>query len=367
MSIFSEIEAPTHLKGGILGFAGSGKTTTMALIAIGLWKMLNEKSGYDKPVLFLDTEKGSEYVKDIFDGYGVPIQGKKTRAFVTLMAALEEAIKGENILLTDSITHFWQELMGSYMKKKSLTSLTLYHIMNVKKEWQPFPELYLNSPIHSILCGRAGIKWGKEENEETGKKELVDKGTKMKVEGDFGYEPTLLIEMEQVRQDKDITGSPFINRAWVLKDKFMSSGLQGEHFDFITKKNIDFSAKNETFESFLPHISRLNLGGKHSPIDLETNSQDMIESPDRSREFMYKQRDIYIEELKNELTLKFNSRTDEGKKQALGFLQETFNTTSMTAISGSDNFIIKEGLDKLRKFKPEEIKKETKPAKKGKK
>ena len=79
MSIFSEIEAPTHLKGGILGFAGSGKTTTMALIAIGLWKLLNKKNGYDKPVLFLDTEKGSEYVKDIFDGYGVPIQGKKTR------------------------------------------------------------------------------------------------------------------------------------------------------------------------------------------------------------------------------------------------------------------------------------------------
>ena len=81
----------------------------------------------------------------------------------------------------------------------------------------------------------------------------------MKAEADFGYEPTLLIEMEQVRVDKDKTGSSFINRAWVIKDKFMSSGLQGKNFDM------------PKFEDFLPHISRLNLGGNHSPIDMETS------------------------------------------------------------------------------------------------
>jgi len=73
MSIFSEIEAPTHLKGGILGFAGSGKTMTMALIAIGLHKLIK----HDKPVLFLDSETGSSYVKELFENAGVPIQGKK--------------------------------------------------------------------------------------------------------------------------------------------------------------------------------------------------------------------------------------------------------------------------------------------------
>ena len=340
MSIFSEIEAPTHLKGGILGFAGSGKTHTMALIAIGIWKMLNKGNGYDKPVNFLDTETGSSYVKELFVNAGVPIQGKKTRAFVTLMAGLEESVKNENIFLIDSVTHFWQELMFTYMKKKGLSRLNINHIGNIKKEWKPFPDLYLNSPIHSILCGRAGFEWGYEEDDE-GNKQLAKTGTKMKVEGDFGYEPTLLIEMEQLRGDKDKTGSSFVNRAWVIKDKFSSSGLQGKHFDM------------PTFENFLPHISRLNINGKFPNIDMETTSEDLIENPDRSREHMYKQRDIFIEELKNELTLKFNSRTDEGKKKALGFLKETFNSTSMIAISGCDNETIRQGLDKLKKFKPE--------------
>ena len=63
-------------------------------MAIGLWKMLNKLNGYDKPVNFMDTEKGSAFVKEIFDNEGVPLQGKKTRAFVTLMAGLEESIKG---------------------------------------------------------------------------------------------------------------------------------------------------------------------------------------------------------------------------------------------------------------------------------
>jgi len=266
------------------------------------------------------------------------------------MTGLEEAVKGGNIFLIDSVTHFWQELMFTYMKQKGLTRLNINHIGNIKKEWKPFPDLYLNSPIHSILCGRAGFEWGYAEDDE-GNKQLTKTGTKMKVEGDFGYEPTLLIEMEQIRADKDKAGSTFINRAWVIKDKFSSSGLQGQHFDM------------PTFDDFLPHISRLNINGKPPGIDMKTTSADIIESPDRSREYMYKQRDIFIEELKNELTLKFNSRTDDGKKEALKFLQETFNTTSMTAISSLDNVPIKTGLDKLKKWEPVKPKLETKKKK----
>ncbi len=355
MSLFTEIGRPTHLKGGILGFAGSGKTTTMAKIAIGLHKYIK----HDKPVLFLDTETGSSYVKELFDTAGVPILGKKTRAFITLMAGLEEAVKGGNIFLIDSITHFWQDLMFSYMKKKGITRLKLNHIGDIKKEWSPFPTLYLNSPIHSILCGRAGFEWGYEENDE-GEKQLTKTGTKMKVESDFGYEPTLLIEMEQIRKDRDAVGSGFINRAWVIKDKFSTSGLQGKHFDM------------PTFEDFLPHISRLNIGGVAPMIDTETTSEDLIESPDRSYAERMKQRDIYIEELKDELSMKFNARTDSGKTAALTLLKDIFGTTSMTAISNSDNEVIRQGLDKIKSYivpsepQPEPIK-EKKTTKKEKK
>jgi hypothetical protein len=333
MSLFKEINAPTHLKCGIFGFAGAGKTYTSAILAIGLWKKLNAINGYVKPVLFIDSETGSAYVKQLFDKAGVPIQGVKTRAFVTLLAAMREAIAGDHILLIDSISHFWQEIMRAYLKKNGLTRLRLRDFVPLKEEWSAFPTLYLNSPIHIIMAGRAGYDWGEEnDDEEEGKKKLVKTGTKMKAEGDLGYEPTLLIEMEHVHADSSI-GSTFINRAFVIKDKF--DVLKGASFDM------------PTFEDFAPHINMLAIGGVPPTIDVETSSSDMMVSHAGVARRL-RERDILIEELFEEMPLRFNSRTDEGKKQGAGFLHEAFGTLSKTAIENMSNERINEGLIKLK-------------------
>lgn len=333
MSLFKEIESPTHLKAGIFGFAGSGKTYTSAIIAIGLWKKLNAINGYNKPVLFVDSETGSSYIKKLFIDAGVPILGIKTRAFVTLMAAMREAIAGDNILLIDSISHFWQEIMRAYLKKNNLTRLRLRDFVPLKEEWSAFPTLYLNSPIHIIMAGRAGYDWGEEnDDEEEGKKKLVKTGTKMKAEGDLGYEPTLLIEMEHVHSDSSI-GSPFINRAFVIKDKF--DILKGQSFDM------------PKFEDFSPHINMLSIGGIPPTIDTETSSSDMMVSHQGVAKRL-KERDILCEELWGEMPLRFNGRTDEGKQSGAKFLNETFGTLSSTAINSMSNERIKEGLDKLK-------------------
>lgn len=335
MSLFQEIEAPTHLKAGIFGFAGSGKTFTSAKIAIGLWKMLNKSTGYDKAVLFIDSETGSSYIKKLFTDAGVPIQGIKTRAFVTLMAGMREAIAGGNILLIDSISHFWQEIMRAYLKKNNLTRLRLRDFVPLKEEWSAFPTLYLNSPIHIIMAGRAGYDWGEtEDDEEEGKKKLVKTGTKMKAEGDLGYEPTLLIEMEHVHSDSSI-GSSFINRAFVIKDKF--DVLKGKSFDM------------PKFEDFAPHINMLNIGGVPPTIDTDTSSADMMVSHN-SVSRRLKERDILMENLQAEMPLRFNSRTDEGKKNGAGFLREVFGTLSWIEIGSMSNEKISDGLDKLKKI-----------------
>ena len=333
MSLFQDIGQPTHLKAGIFGFAGSGKTYTSALMAIGLWKKLNSINGYNKPVFFIDSETGSNFIKILFDKAGVPIQGVKTRAFATLMAAMREAISGDHILLIDSISHFWQEIMRAYLKKNGLTRLRLRDFVPLKEEWSAFPTLYLNSPIHIIMAGRAGYDWGEEnDDEEEGKKKLVKTGTKMKAEGDLGYEPTLLIEMEHVHADSSI-GSTFINRAFVIKDKF--DILKGKSFDM------------PTFEDFSPHIDMLAIGGVPPTIDTETSSSEMMVSH-RGVAQRLKERDILIEELFEEMPLRFNSRTDEGKKQGAGFLHEAFGTLSKTAIENMSNERIQEGLNKLK-------------------
>lgn len=333
MSLFQEIQAPTHLKAGIFGFAGSGKTFTSALIAIGLWKKLNTANGYNKPVLFVDSETGSSYIKTLFDKAGVPILGIKTRAFVTLMAAMREAIAGDNILLIDSISHFWQEIMRAYLKKNNLTRLRLRDFVPLKEEWSAFPTMYLNSPIHIIMAGRAGYDWGEEnDDEEDGKKKLVKTGTKMKAEGDLGYEPTLLIEMEHVHADSSI-GSTFINRAFVIKDKF--DVLKGKSFDM------------PNFEDFSPHINMLAIGGIPPTIDTETSSADMMVSHHGVARRL-KERDILSEELWENMPLHFNGRTDIGKAEGAKFLQETFGMLSKTGIDSLSNDTIQAGLNKLK-------------------
>jgi hypothetical protein len=330
MSLFKEIESPTHLKAGIFGFAGSGKTYTSALIAIGLHKLIKS----DKPVFFVDSETGSSYVKTLFEKSGVPIQGIKTRAFVTLMAATREAVAGGNILLIDSVTHFWNEIMTSYLIKNNKTKLSLRDFVPLKQEWSVFPTLYLNSPIHIIMAGRAGYEWGEEEDDE-GENKLVKTGTKMKVEGDFGYEPTLSIEMELVRTRKGKAGSNYLHKAWIVKDKFEESGLEGKDFD------------NPTFETFLPHIKLLNIGGIAPVIDTTTNSSAMM-TDHRSVSKRLKERDCISENLWAEMPLRFNGRTDLGKKSGADFLRETFGTLSKIEIDGLSNEVLVAGLNKLK-------------------
>jgi hypothetical protein len=67
MAIFKKAEQnAAFLKMGLLGFAGSGKTWTASLVAMGLVQLARKKGlAYaDKPVVFLDTENGSDYVTD---------------------------------------------------------------------------------------------------------------------------------------------------------------------------------------------------------------------------------------------------------------------------------------------------------------
>lgn len=333
MSLFKEIQSPTHLKAGIFGFAGSGKTYTSALIAIGLWKMLHKSTGYNKPVFFVDSETGSAYIKKLFTDLDVPLMGVQTRAFVTLMAAMKEAVAGDNILLIDSISHFWQEIMRAYLKKNNLTKLRLRDFVPLKEEWSAFPTMYLNSPIHIIMAGRAGYDWGEEnDDEEEGKKKLVKTGTKMKAEGDLGYEPTLLIEMEHVHADSS-AGSGFINRAFVIKDKF--DVLKGKSFDM------------PTFNDFAPHINLLSIGGIPPKIDTETTSESMMTSHQGIAKRL-RERDILVEELWENLPLHFNGRTDAGKSEGAKFLQEAFGMLSKTGIEGLPNEVIQTGLTKLK-------------------
>src|SRR5690348_16740243 len=100
------------LKMGLLGFAGAGKTKTGSNTAIGIVKYARERGieYANKPVFFLDTETGSDWVRKDFEAAGVPLFTAKTRAFSDLLKAVSEAEQNGSLLLIDSISHFWKEL-----------------------------------------------------------------------------------------------------------------------------------------------------------------------------------------------------------------------------------------------------------------
>jgi hypothetical protein len=116
MSLFAPAEVTSaYLKMALMGFQDSGESYTAALTAIGIAKLITHR----KPVFFLDTEKGSDWVKPMFDRAGIALHTAKTRAFTDLLAAIPEAETHGSVLIVDSLTHFWVELCETYSARKA--------------------------------------------------------------------------------------------------------------------------------------------------------------------------------------------------------------------------------------------------------
>src|SRR5262245_40908061 len=123
MPLFQPAEnTSAFLKMGLMGFAGSGKTKTSAVTAIGLVQYMQARGLAElagRPVNFIDTETGSDWVKPDFDRASIPLQIAKTRAFADLLTAVRESEPSASVLIVDSITHFWKELCDSYVARKA--------------------------------------------------------------------------------------------------------------------------------------------------------------------------------------------------------------------------------------------------------
>jgi hypothetical protein len=310
------INESAFLKAGFWGFQGSGKTYTAVEVAIGLHKYAKS----DKPIAFIDTETGSDWAIPKFKSAGIELDVAKTRAFKDLIDLTKAAEEKYFCLLIDSATHFWNEMIESYRMMHGLGARMAFHHWSVlKPEWARFTNLYVNSKIHCIVCGRAGWEWGHEEDDE-GNKELMKMGTKMKVEGEFGFEPNLLIEMQRVK-GKEI-GSKMKHVAYVIKDRRQDD------------KSMDgLSFINPKFDDFLPHIQCLNLGGKHLGFDETKNSNELFKKEGESYSSIKKRRDILIEEINGILEANFPGSGKEEKHAKLALKKHLLGTYSDTAIA----------------------------------
>jgi hypothetical protein len=316
------------LKLGIYGDAGSGKSYTSSLVAIGLSKLLKSS----KPVGFVDTETGSDYLIPMFEREGVSLIRTKTRAFADLLTVIDEAKEACDVLVIDSVTHFWNELVASYKKTNKLSFMTLKHWDPLKQTWKEYTDRFVNSPLHIIVAGRSADKWDEVEDPNDGAKELKKVGTKMRVEGQFAYEPSLLVEMESVQLTAR-AGGKVIRRAFVKKDRF--DIMDGASFD------------NPTFDTFMPHIAALNLGGEHKAFEEGRDSTAMFTRNDIGERKSI-QKEILLEKIQNEIKKLHPGQTKEDTRAKIDLLQELFETNSWTEISTFfSNEKLAEGLNNL--------------------
>lgn len=302
-----------YLKLGIFGSNGSGKTYTAGIFARELHKKLKLK----KPVAFIDTETGSNFEVSRFEKEKIEFFIGRTRSFSDLLEITKESENDCSVLIIDSISHFWKELQSAFMKKNKQTFIQMQQWKILKDQWQKFTDLFINTKLHIIMCGRAGNVYEYQDSDE-GKKELITTGTKMRAESDMGYEPSLLLEMEQLR-DSGKTGSKNINRCHVIKDR--SDTIDGKFVDY------------PTFDFILPHFEFLNIGGEHKGVDTSRTSEHVFQTnTDNGYVQKNKEQDIFSQELENLLFIKYPGRSDDMKKKRLEICKKVFGETSWTSI-----------------------------------
>ena len=325
-------DAPGFAKVSLQGPQGSGKSRTAVEIACTLHKVFKST----KPIAFFDTESGSDYLKDIIEERtGLAPLRVKTRAFSQLLEVMRECTAGaSDIVVVDSITHVWREIQASYMNRVNeglrwkKTRMDIQDIMQIKKEWEPWPDDYLNSPLHVLVCGREGNEWGHEENEDTGKRDLVAVGKKMKVEGEFGYEASLMISMhaEQIaavtarsKKKGTVEKRPrtIINIATVLKDRF----------DVMNGAVIEMP----TGEDFMPFIKKLNPVN-HGAVDTQEHTTETLPEMDGGYNTAKTDRQITVEKIQGELLSLWPGQTAAEKKSRSDAFFKYFGTKSWTEI-----------------------------------
>lgn len=322
---------PAYLKCGILGFGGSGKTRTAVELACGL----RAHFGLEKPIAIADTEGGADYLADLIEHRtGCAAIGAKTRSFDDLIQLSQQAASEASVLLVDSATHFWRELVEAYLRATNAhlerTAAAQRRVFVerrsmdpgdwgiVKSAWQKWTDWFVTAPLHVIVCGRAGYEYADREDDE-GKTESVKVGIKMRAEGEFSYEPSLLISMERVQRLADRT---VLHRATVIKDKF-DNCLDGLEED------------DPSFEFFRPHVERLRPPDRHVPVDTAVRTDHGEIGGDREWYRERRERTILAEEIDGELEQAHPGQTAAAKQARTEILHRVFGTYSKTSISES--------------------------------
>jgi hypothetical protein len=195
------MQSPSYLKVSIDGVNGSGKTCTVAQLAVGL----AIEYGDGRPVhVFDSSDRWAAWKLLIFDVEKVPLVITYARS----IAALQETIKraqDENcsVYVGDDLTVPWMEGIKSFAFESG--ALTFDRRQQLVNEWDRFVEPFQFGAFDALACGRLGFRWENIEDE-NGVEQLHQGDSKFNAGGsaNFGYD--CILELEMRRRKRRIMG-----------------------------------------------------------------------------------------------------------------------------------------------------------------
>lgn len=340
-AFFSPIQnTKPFLKLAVHGLAGSGKSYTTALFAIGLHKRIKSV----KPIVIFDTEESAKFLIPLFKKNGIDAVSKRSRSLADLKETFKRCKEGySDILIIDSISHVWEGFLEAYKKQKNRTRLEFQDWGFIKPAWKAeFSDPFVRDPYHCLMTGRSGYEYENEIDEETKKRTIYKSGVKMKVEGETAYEPDILLYMERfehiLEADKEV-----YRQATVLKDR--STLIDGKTF------------KNPTYESISPSVELLLSEAVGNEGIKETDPSVLIKQEDDKRDWL-RRKDIALENIEGMIVEAFPGQSASEKKHKVACLEFAYGTKSWTEIKMKSPEILEAGMMKLREYFEKQVVKE---------
>ena len=313
------------------GWSKSGKSTTLALLALGIWIA----EGRRKNLVVVDTEDASLFFRRIFEPEGL-IEGKNlfftpTRSLTDWNEILADCIKDDAIMLTDSTTHLYEHMVKVYLEANDRSTLQVQDHTFLKPKWKElFSDPYVKASCHSLFTGRAAWEYEMEMNTETNKREFYKAGVKMRGDNETAYEADLIVLMERVQEPHGRKGIKVFRRATILGDR--SGILDGKMFN------------DPTFKEFEPYY-KLLCAGKGKKGEMRQGSMEGILKAGADRAWFENRRkaEIFLEEIEGLFRSYLPGQGPKEKKVQADIFYTVFDTRSMTALGGMRAETLEEG------------------------
>jgi hypothetical protein len=340
---------------GLFGPPSSGKSLTSLLIAIGISKELYGGAG----IAFVDSEDIEQFIKPICDIEGVPLVIAKSRSFVDMREAFQEAEQAQLCaFVVDHYDGIFRELTEAQKTRLNLhgRKLPYQHREELVKMWDAWVRQFRASALHCVFNGRLAWEWGDDEDE-SGEAVKVKLGAKMRGESDAGYEPDLLIELEAIqdqtkRHKKTRSRSGTITH-WlhVLKDRRLI--LNGLSFSWKDLNGYHAGDYQGVWRAVEPHFRGRTTSDLSPRGESVQRSSAMLFQPVTGESaFSERQRrvTIAIEEIQGALNTLWPGQTADDKRLRYTVMETLFRTRSWTAINAFSAEVVEHGWKILQHF-----------------